>query len=217
MKSLGAVAVVVACVLAGCASAPLGKTSYPPAPVDDLEGTWQLRPPAKYAEQTGVAQRRVTMSVHRSDAAAAEVPGAKTGRRYTLSITSEGPEERDRWGPVELEGEFVKTAHWTLFTYQRSARQHDWTAGLSLPVQQTVRVQRAGGSGDQLMIDAPKMMLVYVPMRMAGELKFEAPGLEAGQESAMALVQNVDDIFATLDRAGPEAWEPVGTAVRVSR
>lgn len=118
--------------------------------------------------------------------------------------------------PIEVEGEFIRTRRWTLFTFQRSLKHWDWT-GLSTSVQRTVRVRLVEGEGgepDRLVVDEPKRQFVYVPIAMAGELDFRRPYLDGESTS---LVQNLDDAFATLDRATDKDWKPLGVFVRTGR
>ncbi len=221
MKSL-IVIFAVCFLLAGC-GVQLGETSYPQAEIAGVEGVWELRPSTPQASQA--AGQRVTLEVRRYDPTVEESKRRyeQTGEaqaslyenRYFVVLRSDGPREEDRFGPIVLEGEFIRTRKWTLFTYQRALSQRDpmdWFGGLAAPVQYTLRVDR---EGDTATIAQPRVSLVYVPLKMAGTLDFKRPEPESGDDMGVALVQHVDDIFRTLDEAGPEDWRPVGTAVRV--
>jgi hypothetical protein len=226
--------VVAACALLSGCTAPLGFTTYPRAAMNDVQGTWEATVgPEGDGGDTG-QQARMILDVRRMGAAPGVVveddaaarddvnATANAAHLYVVTVrfeeldagrTPAAPARDDpaktmaELGPIELEGEFIQTRRWTLFTFQRSFKHWDWT-GLSTPVQRTVRVRMApgeGGAPDQLIVDEPKAELVYVPIAMAGELRFRAP--EGGAEST-SLVQNLDDAFATLDKMSTDEWKP---------
>jgi hypothetical protein len=151
-----------------------------------------------------------------------------SGERYVVSVRIEGtavPPESGfvgvvsrEGGPnsetamvVDLEGQFVRTREHVLFTFQR--RMIDVT-GLSVPLQRTARVTwiRGGAAGnEELRVQFPVHEMAFVPVPMAGELRFVPP---SGGGKSVSLVAAMDDAFRTLDGLGEDGWRPASVLVR---
>jgi len=219
------------CLLAGCTT-PLGSTTYPHAAMDGIEGTWEFKPELADDAKNAEPPPRFMVEISRYDGAtdtavqthdpagrAVQAFAGSSDDRYVVTLRVEGLDERGgatgatELLPIELEGEFIKTRHWTLFTFQRSIRQMDWT-GLSAPLQRTVRVQYAG---DRIVLYSSQWELSYVPVPMAGEFRFQPAEADGSPTTGFGLVQDVDDIFATLDKVSANEWERLAVFVRAGR
>jgi hypothetical protein len=224
----GVLALGLVCLLGGCWT-PLGGTTYPAADVRGIEGTWECSMQDDGAKKNGEPPVRVIVEIRPTGTA----PG-RTGTwaappadgAYTAALRLVDGPARDAvkggglgspWDgePLVLDGQFIRTSRWTLFSFQRSITQQlDWT-GLSTPLQRTVRVER---DGDRLTVFGPPQELYYAPLPMVGEFRFHEGGVNPRTgERESGLVANLDDVFATLDKVNAEQWRVMAVFERTVR